>query len=39
MPSAVGSLPRTSLWTETATPPAECPPLDGSQRADVCIVG
>lgn len=28
-----------SLWTATAPPPPECPPLRGERRADVCVVG
>jgi glycine/D-amino acid oxidase-like deaminating enzyme len=38
-PNGVGRLPATSLWTATATPAPDCPPLDGSERADVCVVG
>jgi glycine/D-amino acid oxidase-like deaminating enzyme len=35
----VRRLPATSLWTATAQPAPECPPLEGVHRADVCVVG
>lgn len=31
--------PRSSLWSATAAPAPETPPLKGDRRADACIVG
>lgn len=31
--------PRSALWSSTAAPAPETPPLKGDRRADVCIVG
>src|SRR5262245_66565381 len=29
----------SSLWAATASPAASHPPLEGEQRADVCVIG
>ena len=31
--------PRAALWTATATPAPDCPPLDGDRRASVAVIG
>ncbi len=31
--------PRSALWSSTAAPPPETPPLRGDRRADACVVG
>ncbi|MPY74283.1 MAG: FAD-dependent oxidoreductase [Alphaproteobacteria bacterium] len=31
--------PRSALWSTTAAPAPETPPLEGDRRADACIVG
>ena len=31
--------PRSALWSTTAAPPPETPPLRGDRRADACVIG